>query len=733
MEHPELRWIDTAVGGPARRGRVQDVARWRPPAEGVDVYRSVFRFGDDFRAHVREHRSVRGYRGIGYADYLPIDIDAEGDLGAALAQLRGALARIEARTDADLGAVHVYLSGSKGFHVQIPTAMFGPAPAKDLYRVFGRMVQLLLDDQGYDPSVYDLLRIFRVAGTRHGKTGLYKTPLTFVEARTLTVDEIVELARSPRRIEFTEPESTPDLASLYADARAWADEHAAPEHGPAAEGELSPLAKPCVAAMLRGVSEPGRHDVAMRIAAHWAHQGMPPDQIEAALKAWNTKNRPPMDDRRAAQELPKVAREAARYDFGCNDPVRIRYCGGACHLKAAREKRKAAAAEPEAPELLTAEDAYRRHHAFVHRSQDRVVGLGIPSVDRATRGLAPGEVCEIVARSGVGKTALLVNTARHLSRPPNAAVLFVSLEMATARVFQRMVQIAAKVTAQDVEAAAMSADPDHPGGMFKAAIEQFRNVWIADRDRMRMEELEALVREAPRRIGRPLTAVLIDYLGRMSPSRPGRAYDFTSEQAQRIKSLAKECDVPIIYLHQASRAGGSDGTEPITLTSGRDSGVTEEAADIVIGMWRPRAEESGDTDVLEMCVLKARNGRVIATQVTFMKSYMTMGETGVETGTPGKVVPMRQRETENQDGDTQAPQADPGAAKAGAGGSTLGPLCTGPVSVDTRSQKPRVVVRDARGRVLGVYDDPARARQVADDYNRALERSSGRQREGGKT
>lgn len=648
MEYPELCWIDTAVGGPNKRGAVRDVRTWRPPADAVDVYRSVFRFGPEFRDHARRQRSVAGYEGVAYADYLPIDIDAEGDLHAALGMARDAVERIGARTDVDLDALHLYLSGSKGFHIQVPTPLFQPTPAGDLHRVFGRMVEQLLGANGYDPSVYDLLRIFRVAGTKHGKSGLYKTPLTLAELRTLSATEIVELARVPRRVQYHESVPGAGMLETYAEARASASENPGRDHGATPAGALSPMARPCVAEMLKGVQDPGRHDAALRIAAHLSHQGLGTSEIEAALVVWNAKNRPPMDERRAAQELAKIARDAARYDFGCNDPIRIRFCGGVCQLKTAREAREKARCAPAAttasdqrPAIVGAQDAYRRYVQFAQDSKERVVKLGFPTIDKAIRGIRPGDVCEIVARAGVGKTALLVNIARNMALLPSAAVLFVTLEMDVAALFERSVQVTAKVTADEAEQRARGANPAAPEGVFAETIEAFQRVYYADRDSMRMEDLEALVLDAPKAIGRPLSAVLVDYLGRMRSSRSGqREYDLMSELALRMKSLAKAANVPIIYLHQVSRDHGGDGSTPLTMDSGRGSGVTEEAVDVVIGLWRPDGDATvrAEVETLDMAVLKARHGKTALVRVIFAKQHMTMGE--IAAG-PTPVVPMR--------------------------------------------------------------------------------------------
>jgi hypothetical protein len=139
-------------------------------------------------------------------------------------------------------------------------------------------------------------------------------------------------------------------------------------------------------------------------------------------------------------------------------------------------------------------------------------------------------------------------------------------------------------------------------------------------------------------------------------------------------------------------------------------GVTEEAADIVIGLWRPEEEDGAPrtpgVEVLEMAVLKARNGETARVRVGFLKRYMTMGEVGGSGA--GAVVPLVPRD--------RAPgreAADPWS------------LCTPPLRLDHRSKAPATAVRDARGRVVGVYTDAAQAREVVRACNEGAKPGAG--------
>ena len=81
--------------------------------------------------------------------------------------------------------------------------------------------------------------------------------------------------------------------------------------------------------------------------------------------------------------------------------------------------------------------------------------------------------------------------------------------------------------------------------------------------------------------------MVVDYLGLIGGDRKLSTYDRVSTHARELQALAKRHDVALLILGQVNRAEGGDGSKELSLAAARDSGVVEEAADVVIGMWRP--------------------------------------------------------------------------------------------------------------------------------------------------
>src|SRR5207237_1880706 len=92
-------------------------------------------------------------------------------------------------------------------------------------------------------------------------------------------------------------------------------------------------------------------------------------------------------------------------------------------------------------------------------------------------------------------------------------------------------------------------------------------------------------------------------------------YDRASQVGVGLKEIAKSAGVALVVATQLSREGG-DGSEPVSLTMLRDSGVLEESADFVLGAWQPGRkrdlsppEALNLKDVMRVALLKNRKGQ----------------------------------------------------------------------------------------------------------------------------
>jgi replicative DNA helicase len=241
------------------------------------------------------------------------------------------------------------------------------------------------------------------------------------------------------------------------------------------------------------------------------------------------------------------------------------------------------------------------------------IQLGFGTLDTEMRGVSPGQVCAIAARAGVGKTFLLNSVLHNFARlRPDSAALNLSLEMPAVEWLERQLAMHENVAPEEVEHWARQ---NELAGHSRLFLERMQHALICD-SMLRLNEVQSVIAEARSKLPAdvPLRLVLVDYLGLIGTE--GRSdYERASAIGRGLKEIAKAESVAIVVAAQLSRAAG-DGSEPVALDMLRDSGVIEEAADFVIGCWRPGeakniapAEADELENTLRVRLLKNRKGK----------------------------------------------------------------------------------------------------------------------------
>lgn len=261
------------------------------------------------------------------------------------------------------------------------------------------------------------------------------------------------------------------------------------------------------------------------------------------------------------------------------------------------------------PELRTYEQLLKEYAKERGPGSDPVVRLGFGSLDAEMRGISPGQVCGIAARTSVGKTWALNTIEYNCTARDDMSIVSLSLEMPGLEWAERALAVHQDVAPEQVEGWARSSELDRYTDVF---LKRTRNVLLCE-DPCQIGQLGALVARGREMTGVPVRLVMIDYLGLLGA--PGRdTYERASAVARGLKQFAKASRVSVVVAMQLSRAAG-DGSIPVTLDMLRDSGALEEAVDFLIGCWRPgRATDQPEEaqlalqDTMRVRLLKNRKG-----------------------------------------------------------------------------------------------------------------------------
>jgi replicative DNA helicase len=605
---PDYCYRDCAFGGAARRNRVMrtDQIGKSMPKDRREVYTTWARFPQEFADYCQANGSVKGYAGPAYGDFLWLDVDSKDRDGnpdpteAHFGAIRLLMALIS-YAGVDEEDVRIYFSGAKGFHIGVPAVTFGVEPSTLLPKAFKTLARRLAEQAGVsiDGAVYDTTRLWRLQNTVNGKTGLFKIPLTAAELTGLDIDAIRGMAASARD-GFEKAQQRPNsandlLASFYQQALKRAEEGGRdrlelPVIQANAPTEWPKHDKICVARLLQGVTHE-RNNAALRIAVHLRQKGLPIDVAEATMQAWNLRNRTPAGDPSPLEtfEVTETLRKAYEhgYDFGCNDPVLDAYCHQSCFIYPQKVKDSASLQKLET-DILTVAEAQARYLAYTKERDLANVTWGLTWLDNVTRCVRPGQVGMVLARAGVGKTAMInhIIRANSVREIPS---LFASLEQLAEDIYERMAQSVTELPGGVIEDGFYSGDAGFIGSVGEAVTAGFQHAYICDKDALTIDQLKGYVKAAEVKAGQKIRLVCVDYLGRMKGTGKD-AYEKISEIAKGLKSVAKECHVAVIVVVQLNRTAGK-GTVEVEMDMARDSGQIEEAADYAVGMWKASGDD----------------------------------------------------------------------------------------------------------------------------------------------
>lgn len=212
----------------------------------LQAYLSAFAFPPALSAHMsRTGGSTAGYAGPVGVPSLNFDLDRT-DLAVALRDAARLSHFLADRYAADLV---VSYSGSKGFHVSLPTGGF-VEPTPDAHRIAKALACRLADDAGVaiDTGIYDAVRLWRASNTRHAKTGRYKVRLDLDDLPYLDPDGVRRKAVEPIPYDPPAPPSparrlVADWREVEVEVRRQARERRERRVGPVADARINPTTR----------------------------------------------------------------------------------------------------------------------------------------------------------------------------------------------------------------------------------------------------------------------------------------------------------------------------------------------------------------------------------------------------------------------------------------------------------------------------------------------------------
>lgn len=211
-------------------------------------------------------------------------------------------------------------------------------------------------------------------------------------------------------------------------------------------------------------------------------------------------------------------------------------------------------------------------------------GTGLKKYDEFSSGLQPSDLVIFAGRTSQGKTSLALTIARNASIDFNTPVALFSLEMSKVQITSRVAALESGISSKDI---LMGKIDDVRLEKLKSSLGKISNARLFV-DKCRSTKLQYIISKMMSYIlQKGVRVFIVDYLQLVSNVTKGKNREQeVGEVARVFKNFALEHNVCVVALSQLNRPAIKSNSEP-NLADLRDSGQIEEAADVVMFVYRP--------------------------------------------------------------------------------------------------------------------------------------------------
>lgn len=258
------------------------------------------------------------------------------------------------------------------------------------------------------------------------------------------------------------------------------------------------------------------------------------------------------------------------------------------------------------------------------------LATGIPRLDRATKGIRPGELWILAAQTGRGKTAAALQIAQHVGLDQGVPVLYLNTEMTVESLGARIVAHRSGMTLDDVEtrrfrtmSAADGAATVHAAWQGFARGQLWITPPLVDLTRA---SVHGYMERARRALG--VRLVVLDYVGRLVDVADAEdEWRLLHQVARELKAYASRHRISVLCLSQLTADGQLQGSRRMA----NDADVVLELAPIDLEqrqdkrMWDRLRLANGAANTW-LHVKKARQGRTGSVPMQFRAETMRLLE-----------------------------------------------------------------------------------------------------------
>jgi len=282
------KWEPCALRKSKKHPRILTVSEVRRKYKKKELFFSQFRFADT----TGNFNAEKAHRYFKYGEFI-----MESDNPAAVEFSRKVITFLEDTLHIPPEAISIDCSGGRSIHIGIAPEIFGVTPCANLPEQYEELANLITEATGtiFDLKIYKPRRMFRAYGCFRVKKGTYKTAITKEELFTLSLDDLLEIAKIERPIKHrTSAGIVSEASALFEKAKKQAGKRLKErlenlQDAPVIDiGKLQGQRPPCITQLLQTGCTEGMHYYENFHASYCHAAGMTVEEAFNEIATWQT-------------------------------------------------------------------------------------------------------------------------------------------------------------------------------------------------------------------------------------------------------------------------------------------------------------------------------------------------------------------------------------------------------------------------------------------------------------
>lgn len=257
------------------------------------------------------------------------------------------------------------------------------------------------------------------------------------------------------------------------------------------------------------------------------------------------------------------------------------------------------------------------------RNKGNISGLptGFVDLDYKLGGLQKGDLIIIAARPSMGKTSLAENMATFVSCRKRIPTVFFSMEMPKEKIINRIFSGQGLIENQKIRLGTLE-DEDWKKIVPVCNELMDGKLIIDDTPNVRAVDIKAKCRRIKNRYG-GLGLVVVDHLTEMWRPRKRAPNEEHEENVRALKRIARDLQCPVILLQQLNRGPESRADHRPMLGDLKETGASEEVADIVMFIYRDDYynPDTQKKNIAEIIIAKGRDHGTGTVELAWLGNY----------------------------------------------------------------------------------------------------------------